>query len=176
MTVHRLRMVPAPPPVPTFKPNRPVRPGERREPLPTLTIDLRFADAAATRGLSVAVAVELALERALVLADLELVGQGDRYADLLSSARNQRFVAPLAAPYRHYRSALRDRSPRDLDKDELNEPTAVPLRLFPRVLEIDYELALDPSVIDDAVALELAALCAGRTMSEYGLLFAAALV
>lgn len=172
MSLRHLQIVPPPPPMPTFRPGPPVRPGQRREPLLALTVGISFATAAADRGLSLGVAIELALERALVFADLKLIRQADRFADLLVAAQRQRFVAPLPGAYGRYQASLLRTRRHRLNNVELDEPVAVPLRFFPRILELDYDEALDPMAIDEAVALELAALCSGRTMTEYALLFA----
>ncbi len=144
-----------------------MRPGERREPLTDITIEEPFAREAVARGLTVAVAVELVLERALVLADMEELGLLRLFPNVLEQARGQRFVAPLPAPFRRYRESLRRGEPRELEAEELERPATVPLRFFPRVLSVDYSRALVAGSIDEALVLELAALCAGRTMSEY---------
>jgi hypothetical protein len=151
-----------------------LRPGQRREPLTGFTVDERFAGAAAARGLTAAAAVELALERALVLTDLEELGRLQLFPALLEQAHNQRFVTPLPEPFRRYRQSLLGAEPRALDDGELELPIVVPLRLFPRVLSLDYLRALVVNALDEAVILELASLCAGRTMTEYALWFACA--
>jgi hypothetical protein len=174
VTLHRLRLASQPPPLPAFRPAPPTRPGERREPLTNLTIEEPFARAAAARGLAVAVAVELVLERALVRADLDDLGGLELFPNLLEHARGQQFVAALPAPFRRYRESLRRGEPRELEDDELERPATVPLRFFPRVLSLDYSRALVVGSIDEAIVLELGALCTGRTMSEYALRFACA--
>jgi hypothetical protein len=174
VSLHHLHLAPPPPPRPHFRPALPIRPGERREPLSGLAIAEPFARAAAARGLTAAVATELALERTLVLADLDELGLLQHFPQLLEQARRQRFIAPLPPPFRRYRESLRRAEPRELKEEELELPAAVPLRFFPRVLSMDYSRALVPEVIDEALILELGALCAGRTMSEYALWFACA--
>lgn len=158
--------------MPAYRPTLPLRPGERREPIIDLRVERQFATAAASRGLTLGTAVELTLERALVIADLESLNRSDLFNSLLGNAKQQRFIAPLPGPYRRYRASLLQTEPRELDEDELDEPKVVPLRFFPRVLEINYAEALTADAIDEGRTLELAALCAGRTMSEYALRFA----
>jgi len=158
--------------MPAYQPRAPLRPGEGREPLTGVLVDRRFAAAAAGRGVALAVATELTLERALVLADLESLDRANLFPGLLASAKHQRFVTPLPGPYRSYRASLLEAEPRALGEAELDEPVAVPLRLFPRVLALKYGEVLTEGALDEAIALELAALCTGRTMSEYALRFA----
>jgi hypothetical protein len=120
------------------------------------------------------VGAELALERALVLADLDELGLLQVFPRLLEQARRQQFVVPLSPPFRRYRESLRQAKPRKLKDEELKLPASVPMRFFPRVLSLDYSRALVAEGIDEALILELGALCAGRTMSEYALRFACA--
>jgi hypothetical protein len=158
--------------MPAFDPGPPDRPGERREPLPGLLCKQHFVEAVADRGLSLGTAASLTLERACVVGDLETLGLSQCLADLLLAADDQRFMVALSAPYRRYRDHLASgRS--DSRPQDLAGPVVVPLRLFPRVLDIDYEQALTAAALKEAIALELAALCVGRTMSEYALFFAA---
>lgn len=168
MTSHRLSVAP---PLPPFELPAPLRPGERREALPGLHVSRAFAGAAAKRGLSVSVATEIALERALVLADLTGLGRAELFPELLTTAGRQRFLQALPGSYRRYRASLLSACPREYRELELGEPAAVPLRFFPRVLELDYDKSLTRAALDEAIILELGALCAGRTMSEYALLF-----
>lgn len=155
-------------------PRATVRPGERREPLPSLQLNQIFAEAATAHGLSIPAATEVTLERALVAADLKRFGDASLYRRLVARATTQRFESPLPAAYAVYMGAIRDCRGRNLTLAELEQPIAVPLRFFPRVLTIDFDEALTADGFADAIILELAALCVGRTMSEYALLFAAA--
>jgi hypothetical protein len=172
--LHRLKLAPAPPPMPAFAAGPPCRPGERREPLHLAPFPyLAFASAAATRGLALGCASELALEAVLIRDDYERLGWAEGFTALLAASEEQRFTVALPAPYRRYRNHLLRRGARELERCELEEPVSVPLRLFPRVLTLDYQEALIEARLDQAITLELAALCDGRTMSEYALLYAA---
>jgi hypothetical protein len=42
------------------------------------------------------------------------------------------------------------------------------------VLNLDYRVAFTAQALDEAIVLEIAGLCAGRTMSEWALYYAAA--
>lgn len=174
MRLHRLQIVPPPPPLPTFDPGPIRRPGERREPLPGVMLSSAFAESSANRGLALEVATELTVERALVLLDFELIRLKDLFPGLLAAAAQQRFTVPLPGPYRRYRASLLAVAARQVDDAEPEATVTVPLRFFPRVLELAYERAFNASALDEAITLELAALCIGRTMSEYALLFASA--
>jgi hypothetical protein len=122
----------------------------------------------------VAVATELTVERALVLEDFQLIHQTDLYPGLVAAAAQQRFSAPLQGSFRRYRASLLAVAPRQGDNAELEATLTVPLRFFPRVLNLDYARAFNAEALEEAISLELGALCVGRTMSEYALLFASA--
>jgi hypothetical protein len=94
---------------------------------------------------------------------------------LLEHVAASRITAAVAAPYAPYLRALWCTRPREPLPQELEEPIDVPLRLFPRVLTVSPGEALKASRLREAIAIERAAVAAGRTMSEYALLFAAVL-
>jgi hypothetical protein len=167
--VTHMRAVPTLPPLPPYQPPAPVRPGERREPLADVRVGRPFIDAAAKRGLVLSVAVELAIERALVIDDLRRLRLGELLPAVLERAHRQRFTSPLPASFRPYRDALMRGEPRPVDATECARPVCLPLRFFPRALGLDHGRALTADGLDEARTLELAALCIGRTMSEYAL-------
>jgi hypothetical protein len=167
--------------LPARRPQR--RPGERREPL---NVDLAppLLEAAARRRLDAACAAELCLERALVIADLVALERPRLYEPLLTAATAVRVARPLPAAKARYLQMLvaaLDRCQADaadadapVDSDVVVD---VPLRLFPRVIDVADEL---PTCGDDEVAealrLEIAAASTGRTMSEWAALTALRLV
>jgi hypothetical protein len=158
--------------MPAFRPSGPVRPGDVRHPLPEAAPAELFARASADRGIALAAAVELALERALVADELRQCTDG-AYERLLARAAREPFARPLLGPYRRYFDALRHPVAEPFDIAALQRPVSVPLRLFPQVLDLDPPTALTPTLLHEAVTLELGALRANRTMTEYALHFAA---
>jgi hypothetical protein len=162
-----------PPPGPRLPLGR--RPGERREPLHIDDIPDAFVAATAALGLSVACALEIALELELVRRDLAALGRKRGLEGLLRQAESERISGAVAAPLAPYLRQLWRTRPRSLDPLELEEPIDVPLRFFPRVLSVATTGALVPERLGQALILERAAVSAGRTMTEYALLHAAAL-
>jgi hypothetical protein len=160
--------------MPAYRPVAPVRPGERREPITDVCLEESFIEAAGERGLSLPVAVELAVERALALDDLRRLGLSDVFFIVLERARRQKFTTPLPGSFQAYRRALLQVEPREIDATERARPVTLPLRFFPRVLGLDQRSALTAKGIEEARTLELAALCTARTMSEYVLYAACA--
>ncbi len=160
---------PTAPPVPLGR-----RPGERREPfLPE--IPDTFGPAAAAHGLSLPCAVEITLEIELVYLDLAAHGQENKFDQLLRQAETERITGSVAAPLANYLRQLWTTRARSFDPLELEEPIDVPLRLYPRVLNVDTAQVLTRLRLGKALVLERAAVSAGRTMTEYALLRAAAL-
>jgi hypothetical protein len=157
------------PPLPALRRAEPRirRPGERREPL-DVEVPAAFAAAAATLGISLAAAVEIAFECELVKEDIAQLGRGDEFHALVLTAAGARVAVPTAPTYARYLRALAGNRANTVDEaDRLEEPVDLPLRLFPRVLEITPDAALREDRLRQGVALERAAVCAGRTMSEY---------
>ncbi len=134
-----------------------------------------FVAATAAHGLSVACSVEITLELELVRRDLAALRRELGLERLLKQAESERFGGAVAAPLAHYLRQLWRTRPRSLDPLELEEPIDVPLRFFPRVLSVDTTEALIPERLEQALVLERAAVSAGRTMTEYALVHAAAL-
>lgn len=134
--------------------------------------------AATARGLDAGCAVELCLERALLLNDLESLGGQHLYNRLLADAA----IAPVRqalpavkARYLQMLLAARDRIP--AAPDEAVAPTDpvidVPLRLFPRVTSVaDAITRARADDLDQALTLEIAGISDGRTMSEWAALAA----
>src|SRR4051794_3334783 len=124
--------------MPAFVIQPPRRPGDRREWLPMLCAPVELAGAAASRGLSGGGAGGVVFEATLARAALTELGLAQGWDRLLAQAEQQRFTVPLPGPYRRYREHLLQAHERELDLTELDEPVAIPLRLFPRVLGLDY--------------------------------------
>jgi hypothetical protein len=160
---------PAAPPLPLGR-----RPGERREPFPAEISDA-FGAAAAAHGLSVPCGVEITLELELIRRDFAAQCWEHRLEPLLRQAEAERITNAVAAPLADYLQHLRTTRPRSFDPLELEGPIDLPLRLFPRITSVDTTHVLTPERLEKALVLERAAVSAGRTMTEYALLRAAAL-
>jgi hypothetical protein len=155
----------------------PRRPGERREPLSTRVCAALVA-AAARRGLEPDCAAELCLERALVIADLAALGRAEFYEQLLALAERTTLTLPLPGAKADYLQMLlasrgRQQVPGIATGTALETIVNVPLRLFPRVADIAYNLASSgEEELVEALALEIGAVSEGRTMSEWAALAA----
>lgn len=133
--------------------------------------------AAREHGLDPAAAAELCFERALVRADLTAIGRCDLYQPLLAVARVTSVTRPLPpakAQYLRMLLAARDRRDgADAAADGGKIGVDVPLRLFPRVLDVAHEIAsFGDRELEEALTLEIAAVSDGRTMSEWAVLAA----
>jgi hypothetical protein len=130
-----------------------------------------LASAAAARNLDLGCAVELCLERALVVRDLADVGLLATYPRLLEfagSARVERALPPSKSRYLQMLLAALDRpTPLDRDGDATDAVIDVPVRLFPRVLDLGDGSPLGACELDEALRLEVAAASNGRPMSEW---------
>jgi hypothetical protein len=154
----------------------PRRPGERREPLALTNLPTAFAVAATASQLELGCAAELCLEHALVVRDLSELGRSDLYPPLLElagSARVRPGLPTAKARYLQMLLAARERSGFMPDSERGGNDTVVdvPLRLFPRVLDVVNE-GFDAQQLDEAIRLEVAAVADGRTMSEWAALSA----
>lgn len=149
----------------------PRRPGERREPLALHPLPSALVAAAAARGLELGCAVELCLERALVIADLEehsLALLYPRLLELAAIAEVRQALPPAKAHYLQVLLAARERPATPLEEQAAREAVIdVPLRLFPRVHDVVDHLVLAPHDLDEALQLEIAAISDGRLMSEW---------
>jgi hypothetical protein len=150
----------------------PRRPGERREPLTLPRLPNNLAVAAEARGLELSCAVELCLERALVLrdlADLDRLGLYARVLDRAARTPVRRPLSPAKARYLQMLVTARDRPPvpSGADSSKNKAVVDVPLRLFPRVLDIVDEAILGDCDLHAALQIEIAAVSDGRTMSEW---------
>lgn len=166
---------PRPPHIPARRPPR--RPGERREPLVVPHLPLELGQAAAERGFDLGCAVELCLERALVVRDLADVGVASLYPRLLALAATTRVGRALPAAKAHYLQVLLaalDRGSEPTAKEHGAKETVIdiPLRLFPRVVDVVPSAQLDANALDEALRLEVAAVGTGRSMSEWAVLAA----
>jgi hypothetical protein len=139
----------------------PRRPGELHEPL-VLTADAarRLRARAADAGLSVDIAASLLLEAGMLLerwpAAAGLTADGDPPVLALPEA-SARYLRSLTV-------ARRPRRP----SDHQHRTVAVPVRLVPRLTAAgDLERLIEAPDIEHAVALEVAAVLTGRTMSEW---------
>jgi hypothetical protein len=168
---------PARPARPPYIPPRRMtrRPGERREPL-SVQVPLVLAAAAAERQLDAACAAELCLERALVVADLAALGRSGLYKPLLVAAPEATVTRPLPgakARYLQMLLAARLYKRATADTTDGNSVVDVPLRLFPRVIEVvDQLTASGDAELAEALELEIAAVSDGRTMCEWAALAA----
>jgi hypothetical protein len=154
----------------------PRRPGERREPLALPNLPTALVVAATASQLELGCAIELCLERALVVRDLSELGRSDLYPPLLelvASARIRRGLPTAKARYLQTLLAARERPGFMPDSERGGSDTVVdvPLRLFPRVLDVVNE-GFDAQQLDEAIRLEVAAVADGRTMSEWAALSA----
>jgi hypothetical protein len=137
-----------------------------------------LAGLAVARGLEVGCAVELCLERALVRRDLTAAGELMTYPRLLAfaDAASVRRALPAAkATYLQMLLVARSRSATlpDPQNGISDMVVDVPLRLFPRVIDVVEEMdAVGPLQLDEALRLEVAAASDGRTMSEWAALAA----
>ena len=169
---------PTRPPRPPYFPSRrlPRRPGERREPLALPVLPDEFAAAVKARGLELACAIELCLERALVLRDLADLGLTAAYPKLLAAAAEtpiRRALAPAKANYLQMLIAALDHPvTHDGERTRTDAIVDVPLRLFPRVLDVAEAALLGPDELAQALRLEIASTSDGRTMSEWAALAA----
>jgi hypothetical protein len=158
----------------------PRRPGERREPL-ALDVSPTLVVAAAGSRLELGCAVELCLERALVIRDLAALGQLHVYERLLALATTtpvSRALPAAKARYLQMLLATRDRQavPLDAAGGGGDAMVDVPLRLFPRVIDVVDEVAsAGPEQLAEALQFEVAAASDGRTMSEWAALAALSL-
>jgi hypothetical protein len=154
----------------------PRRPGERREPLALPPLSPALVAAVTACGLELGCAVELCLERALVIADLEEHGLAALYPRLLelaAIAEVRRALPPAKARYLQMLLAARERPPTLLEEQGVREAVIdVPMRLFPRVHDVADHPALTPRDLDEALQLEVAATSDGRVMSEWAALAA----
>jgi|SRR6266545_4423738 len=173
---------PARPARPPYLPPRrlPRRPGERREPL-SVDLSPALAAAAAARGLDLACAAELCLERALIAADLVTLGRRQLYKPLLALVGSATVNRPLPPAKARYLQMLLAARAGALRTDAPGAPIAidgtdgagdtvvdVSLRLFPRVLDVAEQLTTScAEELIEALALEIAAVSDGRTMSEW---------
>jgi hypothetical protein len=148
----------------------PRRPGERREPL-SIDVPRCLRELADARGIDPACAAELCLERALVLSDLAAVDCSNLYDELLKRASSAPITLPLPGAAASYlQTLLVARDHRDLAASAAPDqmPLTVALRLFPRVYSVIDELGRFGEVeLGQALALEIAAVANGRTMSEW---------
>jgi hypothetical protein len=154
----------------------PRRPGERREPL-SVQLELPLLKAACERGLAPATAAELCLERALVRADLAELQQLGIYVRLVGVAAAttvSRSLPQSKALYLRLLLLARDGvEVADGVGADLDTGIDVPLRLFPRVLDVVEELAgCGHLELGEALTLEIAAVSQGRTMTEWAALAA----
>jgi hypothetical protein len=115
--------------------------------------------------LPIALGTELALERAVAFEELRRLDLVELWPGLLREAHEARVGAAIAAPYARY---LRSLNMRSEGCDESGDVIIdVPLRLFPRVQEVDLLAALTTESLDEALALEIAAVASGRVMTEW---------
>jgi hypothetical protein len=148
------------------------RPGERREPI-SLVVPPSFARAAREIGLPLALAVELALERAVAEAELRAVGCAELWPEIVAVARLATVTAAAPTHARYLRALTLGRhQTEETDADEC--VLEAPLRLFPRVLDVYAETALTGDRLGEALALEVAAVGSGRLIIEWVLLQALA--
>ena len=156
----------------TYVPSRrvPRRPGERREPL-SIDVPPGLRELAEARGIDPACAAELCLERALVLSDLAAVDCSHLYEELLKRASSAPITLPQPGATASYlQTLIAARDHRDLAASAAPDqvPLTVALRLFPRVYSVIDELGRVGEIeVDQALALEIAAVANGRTMSEW---------
>jgi hypothetical protein len=154
----------------------PRRPGERREPLALPNLPTALVVAATASQLELGCAIELCLESALVVRDLSELDLSDLYPPLLelaASARVRRGLPTAKARYLQMLLAARERPGfmSDSERGGSDAVVDVPLRLFPRVLDVVNE-CFDARQLDEAIRLEVAAVADGRTMSEWAALSA----
>jgi len=142
------------------------RPGERREPL-SLAVPATFAVAAAELGLSVALAVELALERAVAYLELESAGCAQLWSNVVLTARTSRIDNVASTNARYLRTLTLARRNTASAQASADSPIDVPLRFFPRVQSVEPTAALTPAGLEEALALEVAAVGSGRLMLEW---------
>jgi hypothetical protein len=131
----------------------------------------RFAVASAAAGLSTTDALRLALERALVLADVELFGidrQAARYM-LGAVACESRPYQALGSAQARYVRALSLR--RAIRADDLSDGLTLVLaeHLLVRASRLARSTVLDDSAVEEMIAWQLAATLEGRTMGEWAL-------
>jgi len=166
----------AAPPRPARPPHIPARrlprrPGERREPLLLPHLPSSLASAAADRGLELGCAVELCLERAVVLEDLTELGIVSLFPRLLALcevARVRRALPPAKARYLQVLLGARERRLECAGRGGAGSVTVdVPMRLFPRVLDAVPSAELSAIALAQALELEIAAVSEGRTMIEW---------
>jgi hypothetical protein len=106
--------------------------------------------------------------------DLVECGASELYPRILEMADRAEVHAalpPAKSRYLQMLLAARARSFAE-NPEAITEHAAVdvPLRLFPRVVEIAATADFSPQALDEAVRLEVAATSAGRLMSEWALL------
>jgi hypothetical protein len=131
-----------------------------------------LALAVANSNLDTSCAVELCLERALVVHDLAAVGYPQLYERLLTVAGKipvRRALPAAKARYLQMLIAARDLDPLHATADGASGAIVdVPYRLFPRVTAIvDEIVSAGVDHLAEALTLEIAAVADGRTMSEW---------
>lgn len=124
-----------------------------------------LARGAAARGVDLELAVRLTVEHALVRRDLIAIGVDAGTVDLVAhAARVSDRLDASAATY-----LRRLTHPRDGVRSNLGDSITVglPLRLTARLLAVSIETLIREADLDRAIAWEVAAVVAGRTMSEW---------
>jgi hypothetical protein len=140
------------------------RPGELHEALHlSRPAAQRVASAAAEATLAIDVAGTILLEAALVVMDAADAGRA-----LATPARGPVVRRALPAAEADYLRSITMRRP-PCAAGPPPTTISVPVRLTGRLVEIDAEAALVSVEIEIALAWEIAAVAAGRTMSEWAL-------
>jgi hypothetical protein len=153
----------------------PRRPGERREPLTLPGLPPGLTTAAARYGLDVGCVAELCLERSLLVRDLRELGRSAMYPRLIETAAVtgiRRALPAARARYIQMLLAATHRGPSGAEREPATTDVVidVPLRLFPRVLDVVADTAFEPTEVRDALKFEIAAASEGRSMSEWAAL------
>lgn len=142
------------------------RPGDRCEPWPAADACLPAAlpRAAASARISLALAVIVSVERALIVDDIAELGLEWLIDDLDEAASAARVQVELAEPSSAYLRAL-DGAPgtAPLPRGDLR----LPMRLIDRTARRDPKRLIDPAALGSAVRWERAAVLSGRTMSDW---------
>jgi len=126
-------------------------------------------------ALTQSLAVELALERAIARAELDHGGAAHLWATVITAAKSATVATVAPTNARYLRALTFGRLQADTSSAPALEPQVdVPVRLFPRVLEIEPTEALTPDALEEALLLEVAAIGSGRLMIEWVLLHALA--
>jgi hypothetical protein len=130
-----------------------------------------FVDAAAGMGLTLAEAVRLGLERALLLAEATALGLDSEVArrKLCGDASKARPKLPLeGSEAKRLRSLI---IPQPIAPPLITPQTVVPVppRLFTRVRDRIPISDLRPAVVPEMITWEVAAILAAKTIEEWGL-------